>query len=128
MEPIQVAGGAFLNQASPQSHVIYTVPPGKLLIIEDASAGAYDSATASSFSNPGIVANACASLAFSTMAAVDTFFVGHTIVAGVGLPVVGGRTMRVYAAPGTEVKFTIEGCKIPLNVDVSFSGQLVDFP
>lgn len=128
MEPIHVAGGAFLNQACPQSHTIYTVPDGKLLIIEDASAGAFDSATASSFSNPGIVANACAHLGLSTVAGADASHVGHTIVARVGLPVVGGRTMRVYAAPGTEVRFTIEGCKIPLNVDVSFSGQLVDFP
>jgi hypothetical protein len=47
----------FLNQTSPQAQVIYTVPARSLLIIEDASARAVDSATASTAGNPGIVPN-----------------------------------------------------------------------
>ena len=45
----------FLSQQSPQAQVIYTVPAGSLLILDDASAEAVDSATASIFGHPDIV-------------------------------------------------------------------------
>jgi hypothetical protein len=52
----------------------------------------------------------------------------HTIVAGVGLPVRGGRAMKAYAAPGTEVLFLLGGCTRMVNTSVSFTGQLVTSP
>ncbi len=52
----------------------------------------------------------------------------HTIVFQVGLPAGGGRTVRAYGAPSTDVLFLIGGCTVPVNASVWFSGRLVDFP
>jgi hypothetical protein len=50
------------------------------------------------------------------------------IVAGVGLPVTGGRTVKGYAAPETQVLFLLGGCTVPVNAVVYFPGHLVDYP
>jgi hypothetical protein len=128
--PVNVAAGVFFNQLCAQSHVVYQVPAGKLLIIEDASAEAFDSATASEPGNPGIVDGVFTALSLRTNPTGTVPFgsADHVIVAGRGLPLAGGRTLRAYAAPGTEVVYQIGGCTVPVNTRVWFAGRLVDFP
>lgn len=130
IQPVNVAGGVFFNQSCPQAHAIYTVPPGKLLIIEDASARAVNAATASIPGNPGIVAGIPVTLALRTNPTGTIAFgsADHMIVEGVGLPIGGGRVMKGYAAPGTQVLFLLGGCIVDVNTVVHFSGRLVDFP
>jgi len=130
VDPVNVAGGVFFNQLCAQSHVLYQVPAGKLLIIEDASAEAFDSATASTPGNPGLVADVFTELALRTnpSGTVDFGSADHVIVAGRGLPLAGGRTMQAYAAPGTDVLYLIGGCTVAVNTRVSFAGRLIDFP
>ena len=130
IKPVNVNGGVFFNQACPQAHAIYTVPEGKLLIIEDASAHAVNSATASIPGNPGIVDNIPVNLSLRTnpTGTVDFGSADHSIVNGVGLPIGGGRTMKAYAAPKTEVLFLLGGCTVNVNTVVWFTGRLVDFP
>ena len=128
--PVNVAAGVFFHQLCAQSHVIYQVPAGKLLVIEDASAEAFDSATASIPGNPGIVDNVFTALSLRTnpSGTVDFGSADHVIVAGRGLPLAGGRTVQAYAAPGTEVVYQIGGCTVPVNTRVWFAGHLIDFP
>jgi hypothetical protein len=129
-QPVNVAGGVFFNQSCAQAHKIYTVPTGKLLIIEDASASAVDSASASTPNNPGIVPNVPVLMALRTNPSgiVPMGSADHVIVAGVGLPIAGGRTVKGYAAPGTDVLFLLGGCTVPVNTNVHFSGELVSYP
>ncbi len=130
VDPVNVAGGVFFDQSCAQAHAIYTVPAGKLLIIEDASAAAVNSATAAIPGNPGIVPDVPVRMSLRTNPTGTIPFgsADHVIVNGVGLPIGGGRTMKGYAAPGTQVLFLIGGCTVDVNVNVYFSGQLVDFP
>lgn len=130
IEPVNVNGGVFFDQSCPQAHAIYTVPQGKLLIIEDASARAVNSATASVPGNPGIVDSVLVNLSLRTNP-TGTIAMGsadYVIVHGVGLPIGGGRTLKAYAAPGTEVLFLLGGCNVNVNTTVYFSGKLVDYP
>ena len=129
-EPVNVSAGVFFDQQCAQVHSIYTVPDGKLLIIEDASASAHDSASASKANNSGIVPNSPIHLSIRTnpTGMIPMGSADHTIVFQVGLPAGGGRTVRGYGAPNTEVLFLIGGCTVPVNATVWFSGRLVDFP
>jgi hypothetical protein len=83
----------------------YTVPAGSLLILDDASAEAVDSATASMFGNPDIVPDVPVYIGLRTNPSGTIAFgsADHTIVGGVGLPSRGGRAMRGYAGPETDV-------------------------
>lgn len=130
IQPVNVHAGVFFNESCAQAHPIYTVPAGKLLIIEDASAQAVNSSTASIPGNPGIVEGVPALLSLRTnpTGTVDFGSADHVIVSGIGLPIGGGRTMKAYAAPETQVLFLIGGCNVTVNTNVWFSGQLVDFP
>ncbi len=130
IQPVNVAGGVFFNELCAQAHAIYTVPAGKLLIIEDASAQAVNSATASILGNPGIVDSVPVNLSLRTNPTGTITFgsADHVIVGGVGLPIAGGRKVKAYAAPGTEVLFLLGGCTVKVNTNVHFSGHLVDFP
>lgn len=130
IQPVNVAGGVFFNQSCPQAHPIYTVPQGKLLIIEDASARAVNASTASIPGNPGIVANVPVTLALRTNPTGTIAFgsADHVIVESVGLPSGGGRVIQGYAAPGTQVLFLLGGCTVDVNTVVYFSGRLVNFP
>ena len=130
IEPVNVNGGVFFDQSCPRAHAIYTVPQGKLLIIEEASARAVNSATASIPGNPGIVDSVPVNLSLRTnpTGTIDMGSADHIIVHGVGLPRGGGRTMKAYAAPGTEVLFLLGGCNVEVNTTVYFSGKLVDYP
>jgi hypothetical protein len=129
-QPVNVAGGVFFNELCPRAHAIYTVPAGKLLIIEDASASAFDSASASTLGNPGIVANIPVQMALRTnpSGTIPMGSADHIIVSGVGLPISGGRTVKAYAAPGTDILFLLGLCTVPVNTNVHFSGMLVDYP
>lgn len=130
-EPINVSPQVFFNQSCPSSHAIYQVPTDKLLVIEDASARAVDAATASDPANPGILNNVPLHLSLRTNPTGESFgSADHIIVSATGLPLAGGRTMRGYAAPDTNVLFLIGGCPtgVTLNITVSFAGQLLDFP
>ena len=129
-QPVNVAAGVFFNQSCAQAHSIYTVPQGKLLVIEDASALAVSSASASSPGDPGIVPNVPVVMALRTNP-TGTIPIGsadHVIVGGVGLPISGGRTVKGYAAPETNVLFLLQFCTVPVNANVYFSGYLVDYP
>lgn len=119
----------FLNQQSPQAQVIYTVPAGSLLILDDASAEAVDSATASMFGNPGIVPDVPVYIGLRTNPSGTIAFgsADHTIVGGVGLPIRGGRTVHGYAAPETDVLVLLGGSNRTLNMSVSFAGHLVAY-
>jgi hypothetical protein len=130
VDPVNVAGGVYFDQLCAQSHVVYQVPAGKLLIIDDASAEAFDSATASVPGNPGLVDDVFTELSLRTNPSgmVDFGSADHVIVAGRGLPIAGGRTMRAYAAPGTDVRYLIGGCTVAVNTRVSFAGRLIDAP
>ncbi len=130
IKPVNVHGGVFFNESCAQAHAIYTVQAWKLLIIEDASAQAVNSATASIPGNPGIVDNVPVTLSLRTnpTGTIEFGSADHVIVSGIGLPIGGGRTMKAYAAPGTEVLFLIGGCTVNVNTNVYFSGRLVDFP
>ena len=130
LEPVNVQAGVFFDQSCASSHVIYTVPQGKLLILEDASASAVESATASIPNNPGIVPNVPINLSLRTNPS-GTIPIGsadHIIVGNVGLPAAGGRKIKGYAAPGTNILYLIGGCTVDVNTRVNFSGRLVDFP
>ena len=129
-DPVNVAGGVYFNQLCAQSHVVYQVPAGKLLVIDDASAEAFDAASANIPGNPGIVEDVFVDLSLRTNPTGTVGFgsADHVIVAGRGLPLAGGRTMQAYAAPGTEVVYQIGGCTVPVNTRVWFSGRLIDFP
>ncbi|MGH2544384.1 MAG: hypothetical protein ACRDIB_16450, partial [Ardenticatenaceae bacterium] len=129
VDPVNVAGGVFFDQSCPRAHAIYTVPEGKLLIIEDASASAVNAATSSS-GHPIIVNNVPITLALRTNP-TGTIPIGsadHVIVNDVGLPNGGGRAVTAYAAPETQVLFLIGGCTVDVNANVYFAGRLVDFP
>ena len=127
--PVNVAAGVFFNELCAQSHVIYQVPADRLLVIDDASAEAFDSATANIPGNPGIVDNVFTVLSLRTNPSTVNFgSADHVIVAGRGLPLAGGRTMQAYAAPGTEVVYQIGGCTVLVNTRVWFSGRLIDLP
>lgn len=130
VEPVNVAGGVFFNQSCAQAHAIYTVPAGKLLIIEDASASAFNAATASIPNNPGIVPGVPVLMALRTNPTGTIPFgsADHIIVSGVGLPIAGGRRVKAYAAPGTQVLFLLGGCTVTVNTNVYFAGRLVDYP
>ncbi|MGB7158517.1 MAG: hypothetical protein WBD40_10660 [Tepidisphaeraceae bacterium] len=130
LEPVNVAGGVFFNQMGGQAHAIYTVPAGKLLIIDDASAHASNSSTASTVGNPGVVKDMPVEMSLRTnpsgiesMGSAD-----HVIVSEIGLPAGGGRRVRAYAAPGTQVLFLIGGNTVTVNATVHFAGRLVDYP
>ena len=128
--PVNVAAGVFFNQLCAQSHVIYQMPAGKLLVIEDASAEAFGSATASIPGNPGIVDNVFSALSLRTdpTGTVEFGSADHMIVAGRGLPLAGGRTLQAYAAPGTAVVYQIGGCTVPVNTRVWFCARLMICP
>jgi len=130
VEPVNVFGGVFFNQSCAQAHPIYTVPAGKLLIIEDASVSAVNSATASIPNNPGIVADIPVKMSLRTNPTGTIPFgsTDHIIVSGVGLPIAGGRTIKGYAAPGTQVLFLLGLCTVDVNTSIYFSGRLVDYP
>ena len=130
LRPVNVAGGVFFNETCAQAHPIYTVPAGKLLIINDASAYAVNASTASQPGNPGIVPDVPVIMALRTNPTGTIPFgsADHVIVAGVGLPIGGGRTVKGYAAPQTQVLFLIGGCTVTVNSQVWFSGHLVDYP
>ena len=130
LEPVNVTPQVFFNQTCASTHVIYTVPAGKLLVIEDASALAVNAATASDPNNPGILPNVPAHLQLRTNHGGGSFgSADHTIVSGIGVPLAGGRAMRAYGAPETNVLFMIGGCQfgVTLNATVSFTGHLLDF-
>ena len=127
LDPVNVSPQVFFNQTCATTHVIYTVPAGKLLVIEDASAMAVDAATAN---DPGILPNVPVHLELRTNHAGESFGSGdHTIVSAIGVPLAGGRAMRAYGAPETNVLFMIGGCPlgVTLNATVSFTGHLLDF-
>ena len=130
VDPVNVAGGVFFNQLCAQSHVVYQVPAGKLLIIEDASAAAFDAASATIPGAPGLVDDVFVDLSLRTNPSgmVDFGSADHVIVAGRGLPLAGGRTLQAYAAPGTDVLYLIGGCTVAVNTQVWFSGRLIDSP
>lgn len=130
LDPINVTPQVFFNQTCASTHVIYTVPAGKLLVIEDASALAVNAPTASDPTNPGILPNVPVNLQLRTNPTGQGFgSADHTIVSRVGVPVSGGRTLRGYGAPESNVLFMIGGCPsgVTLNVKVSFTGHLLDF-
>jgi hypothetical protein len=130
VHPVNVAGGVFFNQLCPRAHPIYTVPADKLLIIEDASATASNTATASTAGDPGIVTDVPITMSLRTNP-TGTIPIGsadHVIVSRVGLPTAGGRPVRAYAAPGTQVLFLLGGCTASVNATVYFAGQLVPYP
>lgn len=130
LEPISVSPQVFFNQTCATTHVVYTVPAGKLLVIEDASALAVDTATASDPNNPGILPNVPVHLELRTNHNAGSVVSGdHTIVSGLGLPIAGGRFMRAYGVPESNVLFMIGGCPfgVTLNAKVSFTGHLLDF-
>jgi hypothetical protein len=130
LDPVNVSPQVFFNQTCATTHVIYTVPAGKLLVIEDASAMAVDAATASDPNDPGILPNVPVHLELRTNHAGESFGSGdHTIVSAIGVPLAGGRAMRAYGAPETNVLFMIGGCPlgVTLNATVSFTGHLLDF-
>jgi hypothetical protein len=127
--PVNVAAGVFLNELCPQNHVIYQVPADRLLVIEDASAEAFDAATAGDPGAPRIIEGVFTMLSLRTNPNTVNFGTAdHVIAAGRGLPLAGGRTMQAYAAPGTEVVYQIKGCTVPLNTQVWFAGRLIDSP
>jgi hypothetical protein len=130
IDPINVQAGVFFDQTCAQAHAIYTVPVGKLLVIEDASASAVDAASASDPGNPGILDDVPVRLSIRTNPTGTIAFgsADHIIVNQVGLPAGPGRSMRGYAAPGTEILFLQGGCTVPINTTVYFSGHLVDWP
>ena len=108
-----------------------TVPAGKLLVIEDASSLAVNAANASDPNNPGILANVPVHLQLRTNHDAGSVVGGdHTIVSGIGLPTAGGRTMRAYGVPESNVLFMIGGCPsgVTVNATVSFTGHLLDSP
>ena len=123
-EPISVGNSAttFLNRPCPTFTSIYTVPAGKLLIIDDASAGAVAAANPNA-PDPNISVHLDLATTTDTSNRVD-----NTIVGGVGVPVEGGRTMKAYAGPGTDVNFIIARCTSNVNASVRFNGRLIDFP
>jgi hypothetical protein len=124
IQPVHVIGGsgAYLNVSCPFTTVIYTVPAGKLLLIEDASASAVSAANPS-----GIDPTIDVQLGLITNI-VEGLDIGRSfIVQSIGVPMGGGRTMRAYAGPETDVHFSVGGCPANVNATVSFSGQLVDF-
>jgi hypothetical protein len=129
-EPVNVAGGVFFNQRGGSAHAIYEVPVGKLLIIEDASALAVDSATASTPGHPGVVAGMPVEMSLRTnpSGTEPGGSADHIIVSSVGLPAGGGRTMRAYAAEGTQVLFLIGLNTVEVNATVYFAGRLVTPP
>ena len=117
----------FLYQQSPQALVIYTVPAGSLLILDDASGEVVDSATASMPGHPGIIPDVPVYLGLRTnpSGTVDFGSADHTVVGGIGLPIFGGRRVRGYAAPGTDVLVLLGGSNRTLNFSISFAGHLV---
>ncbi|MGH7573307.1 MAG: hypothetical protein ACREMK_15900 [Gemmatimonadota bacterium] len=130
LEPISVSPQVFFNQTCASTHIVYTVPAGKLLVIEDASALAVNAATASDPNDPGILPNVPVHLELRTNHDAGTIVSGdHTIVGGVGVPIAGGRIMRAYGVPESNVLFMIGGCPsgVTLNATVSFTGHLLDF-
>jgi hypothetical protein len=89
-----------------------------------------DSATASQPGNPGIVDGIHVTLSLRTNP-TGTIPIGsadHVIVSTVGLPAGGGRKVKGYAAPGTQVLFLLGGATVNVNMTVYFSGRLVDDP
>jgi hypothetical protein len=129
-EPVNVFGGVFFNQRGGTSQTIYEVPAGKLLIIEDASAEAVDAATATTPGHQGIVAIMPLTMKLRTNPynTAPGGSADHIIVHSVSLPAGGGRTMRAYAAEGTEVHFLIGGNTVEVNTTVYFAGRLVTPP
>ena len=129
-QPVNVAGGVFFNQLCPRAQPIYTVPAGKLLILEDASATAADAASASTPGATGIVNDVPLTLTLRTNPTGTIPFgsADHVIVSRVGLPVAGGRPVRGYAAPGTQILFLMGGCTVAVNTSVYLSGQLIPYP
>lgn len=124
IQPVHVIGGsgAYLNVSCPFTAVIYTVPAGKLLVIEDASASAVSAANPSGI---GPTIDVLLGLITNIFEGLD---VGSSfIIQSIGVPAGGGRTMRAYAGPETDVRFSVGGCPANVNATVSFSGQLVDF-
>lgn len=121
LEPVNVTAGAFLFQKCASNKPIYTVPDGKLLIIEDASASAVDSGR-----NNEVIPNKEVELAL-LVGGRPFGGADHTIVAGTTLPVAGGRQLTAYAPPNSEVIFVISGCSDPVHASVSFTGRLVRF-
>jgi hypothetical protein len=114
--------GAYLNVSCPFTTVIYTVPAGKLLVIEDASASAVSAANPSGIDPTIDVLLGLITNIFEGLDVGSSF-----IVQSIGVPAGGGRTMRAYAGPETDVRFSVGGCPANVNATVSFSGQLVDF-
>jgi hypothetical protein len=92
-----------------------------VLIIEDASAQAVDSASASTPGNPGIVPNVTVKMSLRTNPSGTVPFgsADHMIVAGIHLPISGGRKPKGYAAPGTQVLFLVGRCTVPVNTVLS---------
>ena len=130
LEPVNVSPQVFFGQQCPRSHVVYSVPAGKRLIIDDASATAVDSASASVLGDPGIRPDVPVHLSFRTnpSGTVPWGSADHTIVHQVGLPAGGGRQVTAYAESGTDILFLIGGCTVPVNATFKFSGRLVDAP
>ncbi|HBP90824.1 MAG TPA: hypothetical protein DD706_24420 [Nitrospiraceae bacterium] len=86
--PVSVGNSAttFLNRVCASFTPIYTVPVGKLLIIDDASAGAVSAAIPNA-PDPNISVHLDLATTTDTSNRVDNLMVG-----GVGVPVEGGRT------------------------------------
>ena len=125
IEPVSDAAGAFLNVNCPYSDEVYTVPDGKLLIIEDASGGMVASA------NPhAIIPDGGVNLKLYVTDSTGTILVHWyvTVVAGNELPLNGGRPVRLYAGPGEIVKVALAGCSQPVNAEVRFVGQFINVP
>ena len=115
-----VTSGAhvFLNVQCAGSLVLYTVPEGFMLVVEDVNA----SGNRSSASNT-IVEEPGASLSLRT--SFDGTFTWTRIAWGNHLPITGGRIAKTYADPESEVRLSVEGCSQPMNVTGSFSGRLI---
>jgi hypothetical protein len=117
--PVNSGDHVFLDVACFSPFSLYTVPDGKLLIIEDASASAN---LAAGGPDPTVPVTLSLQTSFSGTTA-------RTNIGGaLGVPQRHGRTMKTYADPNTEVFFGVASCTEDVNVSVSFSGRLVDAP
>jgi len=124
IEPVAIQAGSFLNRGCPFSEEIYTVPDGKFLIIEDASAAMI------LYSGDTVVPDGGVSVSLYSSNGTTGYVAKARIVGGNELPLYGGRMVRFYAGPGEIVIVEGEGCNNDhhVNVSVSFVGQLINVP
>jgi len=118
------ANWTVLNAGSPSCHHLYTVPQDKFLIIEDVSGRlclSSDCHAITSMSGCHLtIAVSGAECSQANQKAI--------IVAGNELPIQGGRPALLYANPGDEVAFNVEGCEEEVHATVMFNGRLISVP